>query len=67
MLEVDARELVGMDGEQPCVIDNPTVWAGVPQLLRQAQAGRIRYQDVWGFEAGGANSFIAEFRYELHA
>jgi hypothetical protein len=64
VLEVNAQELVGMDDKSPCVIDNPTVWAVVPQPVRQAQAERIRYQDVWRFEATGTNSFITEFRYE---
>lgn len=64
VLEVDAQELIGMDGKHPSVIDNPPNWALVPQPVRQAQAERIRYQDAWRFEASGTNSFITEFRYE---
>lgn len=64
LLEVDAQELMGMDGKRPSVIDNPPSWALFPQSARQAQADRIRYKDVWKFEASGTNSFITEFRYE---
>jgi hypothetical protein len=64
LLEVDAQELVGMDGKRPSIIDNPPNWALVPQPIRQAQAERIRYHDVWRFETSGTNSFITEFRYE---
>jgi hypothetical protein len=64
VLEVAAQELMGMDGRRPAVIDNPTAFAVVSQPVRQAQAERIRYEDVWRFEASGTNSFITEFRYE---
>ena len=64
LLEMEAQELLGMDGQRPSVIDNPTNWALVSQPIRQARAERIRYQDVWRFEASGTNSFITEFRYE---
>ncbi|MBI4276820.1 MAG: DUF1326 domain-containing protein, partial [Armatimonadetes bacterium] len=64
VLEVQAQELVGMDGKNPTVIDNPTVWAVVAQPVRQGKADAIHYAGAWAFDAAGTNSFITEFRYD---
>lgn len=64
VLVVDGQELIGMDGSNPAVISNPTVWAGVTQPLRQGKADRIRYAGGWTFDSSGTNSFITEFKYE---
>jgi hypothetical protein len=61
LLEVDAQELTGMDGKRPSVIDNPPSWALVPQAVRQAQAERISYRDVWRFEAAGPTALSPSF------
>jgi hypothetical protein len=63
-LEVQGQELVGMDGKNPCVIDNPTVWAMVAQPMRQGKADTILYKGPWKFETNNSNSFVTEFKYE---
>ena len=64
LLEVEGQELVGMDGVNPAVISNPTVWAGVVQPMRQGKAARIHYTGGWTFDSSDTNSFITEFEYE---
>ncbi|HEY8677953.1 MAG TPA: DUF1326 domain-containing protein [Candidatus Dormibacteraeota bacterium] len=64
VLDVEGQELVGMDGVNPAVISNPTVWAGATQPLRQGKADRIHYAGGWTFDTSDTNSFITEFKYE---
>jgi hypothetical protein len=64
VVEVDGEELVGMDGVNPAVISNPTVWAGVAQPLRQGRAERTHYAGGWTFDSAATNSFVTEFKYE---
>ena len=64
VLDAEGQELIGMDGANPAVITNPTVWAGVTQPLRQAKAERIHYAGGWTFDSTDTNSFIAEFKYQ---
>jgi hypothetical protein len=63
LLSMECQELVGMDGSSPGVISNPSMGA-VPQAVRQARAGNIRYSDHWNAEFSGTNSFVTGFAYE---
>lgn len=65
VLELDAEELVGIDGKSPTVIANfqPSAVV-VPEGARLGRSNKIRYSGAWRFEASGTNSFINEFRYE---
>lgn len=62
-LEVDAEEVVGMDGSGATVISNAQLSA-VTQPLRQAVSRRLHFDDGWSVDADGTNAFTAEFRYE---
>lgn len=65
VLELDAEELVGIDGKSPTVITNFQGSAVVvPEGARLGRSHKIRYRGAWTFEASGTNSFINEFRYE---
>src|SRR5207245_770599 len=63
VLEMDSEELKGMDGKTAPVISNPLLGV-VPQPVRVAKAGRIRYEGAWNFEGSGSNGFTTEFKYE---
>src|SRR4051794_93380 len=63
VLSMEAEELVGSDETGPAVITNPPMTA-VPQPLRQARAGDVRYQGHWNAEFSGTNSFVTDFAYE---
>ena len=63
LLEMDSEELTGGDGKTAPVISNPPL-SVVPQPMRVAKAGRIRYDGAWKFEASGTNGFTTEFKYE---
>ncbi|TMG56433.1 MAG: DUF1326 domain-containing protein, partial [Chloroflexi bacterium] len=63
VLEMDSEELKGMDGKTAPVITNPLLGV-VPQPVRVARAGRIRYEGAWNFEGSGSNGFTTEFKYE---
>jgi hypothetical protein len=63
LLEMDSEELRGMDGKTAPVISNPLLGV-VPQSVRVAKAGRIRYDGAWKFEGGATNGFTTEFKYE---
>ena len=63
LLEMDSEELMGGDGKTAPVISNPAL-SIVPQPMRVAKAGRIRYDGAWKFEASGTNGFTTEFKYE---
>lgn len=65
VLEMDAEELVGIDGKGPATISNPTSWALVTTPLRQAAAKRIDYRGAWTFQASDTNSFLTDFDYVL--
>ena len=61
LLEMDSEELTGGDGKTAPVISNPPL-SVVPQPMRVAKAGRIRYDGAWKFEASGTNGFTTEFK-----
>ncbi len=65
VLELDAEELIGLDGENPTVITNfqPSAVV-VPEGARLGRAQTIRYRGGWKFDASNTNSFINEFRYQ---
>ena len=63
LLEMDSEELKGMDGTTAPVISNPAL-SIVPQPMRVARAGRIKYDGAWKFEGSGTNGFNTEFKYE---
>jgi hypothetical protein len=63
LLEMDTDELTGGDGKTAPVISNAAL-SVVPQPMRVAKAGRIRYDGAWKFEVSGTNGFTTEFKYE---
>lgn len=63
VLSMEAEEITGMDGSTAPVITNPLLGA-IPQPVRQAKAGDVRYHDHWDVEFSGTNSFVTDFRYE---
>ena len=62
-LEMEAEEMVGLDGTSAATISNPTSWALVTTPLRQAAARRIDYRGAWTFQARDTNSYLTEFEY----
>lgn len=66
-LELDAEQFAGLGTStrpgSPATIVHATRWSSAAEL-RQGRATRIRYDDVWRFEASNRNSYIAEFAYE---
>jgi hypothetical protein len=62
-LEMEAEEMVGLDGTSAATISNPTSWALVTTPLRQAAARRIDYRGAWMFQARDTNSYLTEFEY----
>lgn len=63
ILEMDSEELKGMDGKTAPVISNPLL-SVVPQAMRVAKSGKVRYDGAWKFETSGTNGFTTEFKYE---
>lgn len=65
VLELEAEELVGLDGVNPTVITNfqPSAVV-VPEGARLGRTKTISYRGAWKFDASDTNSFINEFRYE---
>lgn len=62
-LEMEAEEMLGLDGTSPATISNPTSWALVTTPLRQAAAKRIEYRGAWTFTARDTNSYLTDFDY----
>ena len=64
VLDAEGPELIGMDGANPAVITNPTVWAGVTQPCGGPKLNEFTMPAAGLFDSTDTNSFIAEFKYQ---
>lgn len=63
VLDMRVEQAIGVDGVNPTVIINPPLIA-VPQPVRQAKSGGVKYDGPWATQFSGRNAFITEFAYE---